>query len=198
MKVTGLMAGNKIALVEHAPNKSGKKEALTVRPSLKRSISIRNIYIYRIFLTLLLQLVVSINSQAGTEVEVFEPIEKLFAAISNVKHQEMRATVTDSFVLLEDGEVWTIEDLISVVSPSEYTRTNSFSIINIETMNDIALVNYWNKANFDNKKSSEDVIWLESAVMKKVNGIWLLMQMHSTRLQPSVVPENVVFAPQKM
>ena len=153
---------------------------------------------YRLFLTLLLQLVVSINSQAGTEVEAFEPIEKLFAAISNVKHQEMRATVTESFVLLEDGEVWTIEDLINVVSPSEYSRTNFFSIINIETMNDIALVNYWNKANFDNKTSSEDVIWLESAVMKKVDGNWLLFQMHSTRLQPNAVPENIVFTQQEM
>ncbi|QFU77072.1 nuclear transport factor 2 family protein [Halioglobus maricola] len=153
---------------------------------------------YRIFLTLLLQFVVSINSQASTEVEVFEPIDKLFAAISNVKHQDMRATVTESFVLLEDGEVWTIEDLISVVSPSEYARTNFFSIINIETMNDIALVNYWNKANFDNKKSSEDVIWLESAVIKKVNGMWLILQMHSTRLEPNAVSENVVFTQQKI
>ncbi|MEP6391065.1 MAG: nuclear transport factor 2 family protein [Halioglobus sp.] len=153
---------------------------------------------YKILLTLLLLLVVSINSQAGTEVEAFEAIEKLFAAISNVKHQEMKATVTESFVLLEDGEVWTIEDLIRVVSPSEYTRTNFFSIINIETMNDVALVNYWNKANFDDKKSSEDVIWLESAVMKKVDGNWLIFQMHSTRLQPNVVPENIVFTQQEI
>ncbi|MGI9294334.1 MAG: hypothetical protein ACR2PS_10160 [Pseudomonadales bacterium] len=153
---------------------------------------------YRIFLTLILQFFVSINGQASTEVEAFEPIEKLFAAMSNVKHEEMRATVTESFVLLEDGEVWTIEDLMNVVSPSEYKRTNFFSIINIETMNDVALVNYWNKANFDNKKSSEDVIWLESAVMKKVNGIWLLFQMHSTKLQPNALPENIVFTQQKL
>ncbi len=151
----------------------------------------------RIIFVLLLSLMAASNCHANEKDHAFLTINKLFTAMSKFDHQGMRGTVTDSFVLLEHGEVWSIDDLIKVVSPSEYVRTNYFSIIKLEIKYDIAIVNYWNKANFNNTHTSEDVIWLESAVLEKINGQWLLSQMHSTRLSSGTSPKNVKFIKQK-
>lgn len=151
----------------------------------------------KIVFVFLLSLMAASHCYADEKDHVFLTINKLFTAMSNVDHQGMRGTVTDSFVLLEHGEVWSIDDLIKVVSPSEYVRTNYFSIIKLEIKHGIAIVNYWNRANFNNKHTSEDVIWLESAILEKINGQWLLSQMHSTRLSSGTSPKNVKFIKQK-
>ena len=151
----------------------------------------------RLVLAIIFLFVTSFNSYAKSDERAFAAVEKLFASMSNVDHPKMRSVVTDSFVLLEHGEVWTIDDLINVVSPSEYVRTNFFSIISAEAMNGAYLVNYWNKANFDNKKNSNDIIWLESALIKNVNGEWLISQLHSTRLENNNAPKGVLFIQHK-
>ncbi len=133
------------------------------------------------------------HAQADEASKAFKAIDSLFLAMSEVDYGKMKNNVTDSFILLEHGEVWSIEDLIKVVKPSDYVRTNYFSIININVKGDVAIANYWNKANFSNKVNSEDVVWLESAVLERTKGIWRLSQMHSTRLPPGEVPEGVVF-----
>ena len=135
--------------------------------------------------------------QANESDKAFMAVDNLFLAMSEINHEDMKASVTDSFVLLEHGMVWSINDLINVVKPSDYVRTNYFSIINSNVHGDLVTVNYWNKANFSNKENSNNVIWLESVIIEKTNGIWLLSQMHSTRLPSGKALKGVVFTKQK-
>ena len=153
---------------------------------------------YKLLLIIVISFSVTTSVHADEKSNAFKPVDKLFLAMSEVNHKNMKANVTDSFVLLEHGEVWSIDDLIDVVNPSEYVRTNYFSIINITIHGDLALANYWNKANFSNKINSDDVIWLESTVMEKSEGIWRLSQMHSTRIAPGKMTAGVVFTKQKI
>lgn len=127
---------------------------------------------------------------------IFTPVSDLFLAVSNVDHTQMRAAVDDSFLLLEHGEVWTINDFINVVKPSDFIRTNYFSVINSRVVGDVAFINYWNKANIKSTQRSIDVYWLESAVVSKVDDKWLLSQMHSTRLPQDEIPKGVTFIKQ--
>ncbi|WP_024607708.1 nuclear transport factor 2 family protein [Pseudoalteromonas sp. TAB23] len=127
---------------------------------------------------------------------IFTPVSDLFLAVSNVDHTQMRAAVDDSFLLLEHGEVWTINDFINVVKPSDFVRTNYFSVINSRVVGDVAFINYWNKANIKNTERSIDIYWLESAVVSKVGDKWLLSQMHSTRLPQDEIPKGVTFIKQ--
>ena len=127
---------------------------------------------------------------------IFTPVSDLFLAVSNVDHTQMRAAVDDSFLLLEHGEVWTINDFINVVKPSDFIRTNYFSVINSRVVGDVAFINYWNKANIKNTQRSIDIYWLESAVVSKVDDKWLLSQMHSTRLPQDEIPKDVTFIKQ--
>lgn len=126
----------------------------------------------------------------------FRPVNQLFLAMSQVDHNKMKSEVLDNFVLLEHGEVWNIDDLISVVKPSEYKRTNYFSIIDSSYHSNIAWINYWNKGNFDNSKNSLDIVWLESVVVIKAQGVWKLAQMHSTRLEKENIPQDIPFVKQ--
>ncbi|MCG7569074.1 nuclear transport factor 2 family protein [Pseudoalteromonas sp. CNC9-20] len=123
----------------------------------------------------------------------FEPVMALFSAMSEIDHSGMRAAVTDKFKLLENGEVWGIDELVAVVAPSEYKRENFFSLISSDVREDIALINYWNKAVFSSKKSTQNVAWLESVVVVKDNGSWRLQQMHSTHVNEEKIPDSVAF-----
>ena len=83
----------------------------------------------------------SIHAKDST---IFTPVSDLFLAVSNFDHAKMRAAVDDSFLLLEHGEVWTIDDFVNVVKPADYIRTNYFSVINSRVEGDVAFINYWN------------------------------------------------------
>jgi len=151
--------------------------------------------VYKSIVLILTTLFLS-KAQAYEHGNAFKAVDNFFLAISEVNHDDMKSIVTDEFVLLEHGEVWSISDLIKVVNPTDYVRDNYFSIINMKDHGDLVTVNYWNKANFHNPNYNEDVIWLESAVIEKVKGVWLLSQMHSTRLPPGITPKDVVFTKQ--
>jgi len=105
-----------------------------------------------IFALLLLFLAIN-NCQANEKDQVFITINKLFSAISKHDPKSMRETATNAFLLLEHGEVWSMDDLVKVASPSEYVRSNYFHIINIDIKGDIAVASYWNKANFNNMQN---------------------------------------------
>jgi hypothetical protein len=132
----------------------------------------------------------------AVEKDAFRPVSDLFLAISEFDHEKMKIPVTDDFLLLEQGEIWKIDDLLNAVKPSTYKRTNYFSIIDAKYHGDLGWISYWNKANFDNGKKSEDVVWLESVIVIKQLGVWKLAQMHSTKLEPVNVPKNIPFVKQ--
>ena len=146
-------------------------------------------------LVLIVLLIFSASTQAKDNT-IFSPVSDLFSAVSNFDHEKMRAAVDDSFLLLEHGEVWTIDDFVNVVKPADYLRTNYFSVINSRIEGDVAFINYWNKANFKNTEKSADIYWLESVVVSKVGDKWLLSQMHSTRLPQGESPKGVAFIKQ--
>jgi hypothetical protein len=132
------------------------------------------------------------SSVSIAEQPEFKPVQELFAAMSAVDHQKMRMEVTEDFQLLEDGEDWSLNDLIDVIQPSKYTRRNYFNVIKSEVVGNMAWVSYWNKATFLKDDEQEQVIWLESAVMIKQGNLWKIKMLHSTKIQTENLPENIV------
>ncbi|MCO1334226.1 nuclear transport factor 2 family protein [Microbulbifer sp. OS29] len=139
---------------------------------------------------------IAFSVQAAEKPEGFKTIDRLFAALANLDHQAMRDGVTDDFILLEHGEIWDIEILVAAMKPSGLKRTNYFSIINFEEQKDLLTINYWTKANFASEDGNKEAVWLESAIVKKIDGIWLLAQLHSTRLPSGKSPAGVQFEQQ--
>ena len=115
--------------------------------------------------------------------------------MSAFDYAAMRSAVTDDFQLLEDGEVWDIETLISAIKPGEnsYVRRNFFSRITTEKNGDVVWVSYWNKATFKMRDDERERVWLESVVLINDSGEWKVQLMHSTPVPAEDVPENVEF-----
>jgi hypothetical protein len=148
----------------------------------------------RILISTLALSVLLLPSPAAAQSFPFDPVVAFFTALSEANHQGIRDSTTENFLVLEHGEVWNLDKLMSVVRPKTSLRRNFFSIVSEDVRGDTAFVNYWNKALERSENGEERTrAWLESVVVVKKRGTWRLLQMHSTRLAPEQIPANVAF-----
>ena len=123
----------------------------------------------------------------------FQPVKELFAAMARHDGKAMRSASTEDFQLLEHGEDWSMQRLIDAVQPKgkPYERRNFFKQIRAREADDMAWVSYWNKAEIRSASGLRTVVWLESAVMVKVESDWKVQLLHSTRLDSNKHPEGI-------
>jgi len=123
----------------------------------------------------------------------FEPVKALFAAMSEQDGKAMQDTSTEDFQLLEHGEEWTMQKLVAVVQANRtpHERKNFFKQIRTRQTGDVAWVSYWNKAEIRRATELRIIVWLESAVMVKVDDEWKIQLLHSTRVESNKQPKNI-------
>jgi hypothetical protein len=125
-------------------------------------------------------------AQTPEKVEVQQVITRFFDALSIANIPQMKAEVLDGFILLENGEIWTIDTLANKISrpkPEGYLRQNSFDFITTKIEKNRAWVYYKNKAEITSKTRNATIKWLESAILRKEKGRWRMELMHSTPIK---------------
>ena len=125
-------------------------------------------------------------AQTPKKGEVQQVITRFFDALSIANIPQMKAEVSDGFILLENGEIWTIDTLANKISrpkPEGYLRQNSFDFIETKIEKNRAWVYYKNKAEITSKTRNATVKWLESAILRKEKGRWRMELMHSTPMK---------------
>jgi hypothetical protein len=125
-------------------------------------------------------------AQTSEKAEVQQVITRFFDALSVTNIPQMKAEVSDGFILLENGEIWTIDTLANKISrpkPEGYLRQNSFDFIETKIEKNRAYVYYKNKAEITSKTRNATVKWLESAILRKEKGRWRMEFMHSTPMK---------------
>ena len=125
-------------------------------------------------------------AQTPEKGEVQQVITRFFDALSLTNIPQMKAEVSDGFILLENGEIWTIDTLANKISrpkPEGYLRQNSFDFIETKIEKNRAYVYYKNKAEITSKTRNATVKWLESAILRKEKGRWRMDFMHSTPMK---------------
>lgn len=125
-------------------------------------------------------------AQTPEKVEVQQVITRFFDALSVANIPQMKAEVLDGFILLENGEIWTIDTLANKISrpkPEGYLRQNSFDFITTKIEKNRAWVYYKNKAEITSKTRNATIKWLESAILRKEKGRWRMELMHSTPMK---------------
>jgi hypothetical protein len=125
-------------------------------------------------------------AQTPEKVEVQQVITRFFDALSVANIPQMKAEVLDGFILLENGEIWTIDTLANKISrpkPEGYLRQNSFDFIETKIEKNRAWVYYKNKAEITSKTRNATIKWLESAILRKEKGRWRMEFMHSTPMK---------------
>jgi hypothetical protein len=140
-------------------------------------------------ITALLLFLVCISSIAFGQKEkdlINESIVKFFDGLSAVDAGKLKEFATADFVLLEDGEVWNMDTLVSKIIGQRHSaiiRTNKFRFLKTEQIQNAAWVSYYNTAEFSMNETKRIVRWLESAVLRKEKGTWKIQLLHSTRLR---------------
>ncbi|SES80395.1 hypothetical protein [Thalassotalea agarivorans] len=128
----------------------------------------------------------------------FRPVVDFFNALAKVEGYSLDTVVSDDFVLLENGELWNTAKLKEELGKSKIkSRRNFFHIISTVKNDDMALVNYWNKAIVELEDRTVTLVWLESAVVTHSEGDWHLRQLHSTRILESKLPKDVTLEEMK-
>ena len=109
-----------------------------------------------------------------------------FNGLSVLDADTLRYYATPDFQLLEEGEVWNMDTLISKVMPAKYLkreRINTFHFIRTEQAGNMAWVSYHNTAFFTQGEKQQTVRWMESVVLVKDKNRWRIQMMHSTRMK---------------
>ena len=125
-------------------------------------------------------------AQTTEKAEVQQVITRFFDALSVTNIPLMKAEVSDDFMLLENGEIWTIDTLANKISrpkPEGYLRQNSFDFLSTKIEKNRAYVYYKNKAEITSKTRNATIKWLESAILRKEKGRWRMEFMHSTPMK---------------
>jgi pimeloyl-CoA synthetase len=88
---------------------------------------------------------------------------------------------------LEVGKVWERKEIQAYVDkmtakPLTFERSNQFDFIKVKFYKNMAWVSYYNTATIRSLQdnSVRKVEWLESIILEKVKGRWVLQQMHSS------------------
>ena len=125
-------------------------------------------------------------AQTSEKAEVQQVITRFFDALSVANIPLMKAEVSDDFILLENGEIWTIDTLANKISrpkPEGYLRQNSFDFVSTKIDKNRAWVYFKNKAEITSKTRNMTIKWLESVIFRKEKGRWRMEFMHSTPMK---------------
>jgi len=125
-------------------------------------------------------------AQTTEKAEVQQVITRFFDALSVANIPLMKAEVSDDFILLENGEIWTIDTLANKISrpkPEGYLRQNSFDFIETKIDKNRAWIYFKNKAEITSKTRNVTIKWLESVIFRKEKGRWRMEFMHSTPMK---------------
>lgn len=119
--------------------------------------------------------------------EILAVLTDFFETFTHPDMKYFDRNCSSDFQLLEVGEVWERKEIQAYVDrmtakPLTFERTNQFDFIKVKFYKNIAWVNYHNTATIrslqDNSIKKRE--WLESIILEKVKGRWVLQQMHSS------------------
>ena len=138
-----------------------------------------------ILLIILLIITTAVFSQKDKN-KIEAAIVGFFNGLSLTNVDTLKYHTTSDFHLIEDGEIWNMDTLVSkVMAPgrNKITRINKFEFIKMEERGSMAWVSYHNTAVFSLGEKQQTVNWMESAVLLKIEGRWQIQMLHSTPLK---------------
>ena len=94
-----------------------------------------------------------------------------------------RSLCTDDYLLIEDGEIWTMQKEAEHYAKSAQrilSRQDQFDIRFVKVQGNSAYTVYTLKSDITEAGKSITKRWNESVVFRKVQGVWKIALIHST------------------
>ncbi len=146
-------------------------------------------FVYAIALLLILTIGAVAADQAGAsaadQAQVTEAIRSMFAALAAEDITKLRAVTAPDFYAFDAGGRFQRDGLMDLIKAAHATGKSFVWTVNepeVHISQDLAWVTYVNHGSITDAAGTKDVTWLESAVLQKQKGTWLLRFFHSSRV----------------
>jgi hypothetical protein len=99
------------------------------------------------------------------------------------KHREL---CTDNYFLIEDGEIMNMDDEAAFYKKNAdrvFDRKDYFDFKYINIFENVAYSVYKLKSDFDDNGNLTQMNWSESAIFRKIDGVWKIELIHSTPIE---------------
>jgi hypothetical protein len=128
----------------------------------------------------------SIAAEPTTDQEkVVETVRSMYAALTEDDPDKFRAVTYPDFYAFEIGKRMTGDQLMSLIMSAHAAgKTYVWSVTEPQVYVDgkTAWITYVNRGSVQDASGKKDVSWLESAVLRKESGTWLIHFFHTTRV----------------
>ena len=105
---------------------------------------------------------------------------------TDLDRRKYRSMLTDDYVLLEDGDIISLEKDISLMPTpqDDYQRKDAFDFRSVKIQKDIAYLVYFLKSDIrDKQEGARQRKYLESMILRRDSGgTWRVALLHSTKL----------------
>jgi ketosteroid isomerase-like protein len=137
------------------------------------------------------------NSADADVAAVKQMLIDWYAAYSSTDEARYREFLTDEYVLLENGTIMSVEDDLKAMRGRArgYARKDAFDFRSVRLHGDLAYATYFLESEIMDDTKIQQRKWLESAVLRRLNGRWRAALLHSTRVSGSDTPRQPLTAP---
>ena len=128
---------------------------------------------------------VAASVQTDEAAAVRQAIEDNYALYSGTDIGKYLATLAPDYVLLEHGELMNaVDDEKNMKTrPPGFKRTDAFDFRSVTIEGSLAYAVYFLTSDIADEKRQIQRKWLESAILRRDGGRWLLALLHSTRIE---------------
>ena len=115
-----------------------------------------------------------------------------YRVYSTTDETRYKAFVAEEYVLLENGTIMGLDDDLKSMRerPSGYRRKDSFDFRSVRLHGDLAYATYFLESEIADDAKIAQRKWLESALLRRVDGRWRCALLHSTRISATETPKQ--------
>ena len=115
-----------------------------------------------------------------------------YAAYSTTDEVRYKAFMVEEYSLLENGTIMGLEDDLKAMRerPPGYRRKDAFDFKSVRLHGDLAYATYFLESEIVDDAKIGRRKWLESAVLRRVDGRWRCALLHSTRISGTDTPRQ--------
>ncbi len=129
---------------------------------------------------------------ASDEEAVKKMIVDWYAAYADGKDEaHYRTFLADDYVLLEHGELVDLEGDVAMLTKNRgpgFQRKDRFDFKSVTVRGDIAYTVDFLESDLDDDKTKRHGKWLESALLRRIDGRWRAALLHSTKIVSTDTP----------
>lgn len=124
------------------------------------------------------------DQTAADKAQVTETVRSMFAALAANDADKFRAAITPDFYAFDVGKRFTGDALLELIKTAHAAGNVYVWTVNepdVHISGDLAWIAYLNRGSIKDASGTENVTWLESAVLQRDKGAWRIRFLHSTR-----------------